>query len=104
MLQQFHKIPLYHETFTMALIRIAVAQVVRDYRRNPSLYRQHPPTRIAELAESQREALHGINTFSALIYCAKAVQAGYRLQDIPAHSPKAVWRALHKRAVGSPRT
>lgn len=103
MLQHYHRIPLELETFTNALIRIAVAQVVLDYRRNPTAYQPHPPTRILQLAEAQRSALPAVSTFSHLIYVAKAVQNGFRLAEIPAHSPKAVWRAIHKRAVADRR-
>ena len=103
MLQHYHTIPLEMETFTMALIRIACKQVERDYRRNPSAYSPHPPTAILALAERQRSELPSITTFSTLIYIAKAVQQGIKLRDIPAHNPKAVWRAIHKRAVGERR-
>lgn len=103
MLQHYSKIPLEMETFTMALIRIACAQVERDYRRDPSPYASHPPTAVLALAEQQRLTTPAINTFSALIYVAKAMQHGYKLRTIPQHNPKAVWRALHKRAVGDRR-
>ena len=103
MLQDYTKIPLYYETFTMALVRIAVAQVVRDYRTSPHLYAEYPPSRILALAEEQRLSLPSVNTFSSLIYVAKAVMNGYKLREIPAHSPKAVWRAIHKRKVGARR-
>lgn len=104
MLQHYSKIPLEHETFTMALIRIAVAQVVRDYRRNPHLYAEYPPSAVLALAENQRLELPALSTFAHLIYVSKALANGYRLRDIPAHSPKAVWRAIHKRAVGARRS
>jgi hypothetical protein len=103
MLQHYSKIPLEHETFTMALIRIACAQVELDYRHQPDAYVLYPPSAIYALADRQRRLLPSINTFSALIYVGKAVQAGFKLRTIPAHSPKAVWRALHKRKVGAKR-
>ena len=104
MLQHYTKIPLEHETFTNALIRIAVAQVVRDYRLNPSRYAPHPPTGVYNFAELQRQAMPSIGTFGHLVYISKALQAGYRLAEIPAHSPKAVWRSIAKRAVGDRRS
>ena len=104
MLQSYCKIPLEHETFTNALIRIAVAQVVLDFRQRPAGYHVHPPTAVLELAERQRRDMQSITTFGSLIYVAKALQAGYKLRYIPAHSPKAVWRAIHKRAVGERRS
>lgn len=103
MLQHYHTIPLERETFTMALIRIACRQVELDYRRNPAEYATHPPTAILNLAERQRRSHPSLSTFSSLIYVAKAVQCGIRLRDIPAHNPKAVWRAIHKRAVADRR-
>lgn len=103
MLQHYSKIPLEFETFTMCLIRIACAQVERDYRRSPTAYATHPPTAVLALAERQRHDLPQVNTFSSLMYIAKALQCGFRLRTIPAHSPKAVWRAIHKRGVGAKR-
>jgi hypothetical protein len=103
-LQSYTKVPLEHETFTMALIRIAVAQVIRDYRQHPAEYAVHPPTAVMNLAERQRRSHPSLCTFSSLIYVAKALQCGFKLRDIPAHSPKAVWRAVHKRAVGERRS
>jgi hypothetical protein len=102
-LQDYTKIPLEHETFTMCLIRIACAQVEHDYRRNPAPYQTHPPTAVLALAERQRRDMSSLNTFSSLIYVAKALQCGFKLRTIPAHSPKAVWRAVHKREVGAKR-
>jgi hypothetical protein len=102
-LQHYSSIPLEYETFTMALIRIACRQVERDYRQQPAAYASHPPTAILALAEAQRAMLPSITTFAHLVYIAKAVQNGYKLREIPAHNPKAVWRAIHKRAVGDRR-
>jgi hypothetical protein len=48
--------------------------------------------------------LPALGTFGHLIYISKALQCGYRLREIPAHSPKAIWRAIHKRAVGPRRS
>jgi hypothetical protein len=83
---------------------VAVAQVVLDYRRNPHLYADYPPSAVLALAENQRISMPSLGTFGHLVYISKALACGYKLRDIPAHSPKAVWRAIHKRAVGARRS
>lgn len=103
MLQHYNKIPLEMEHGTNMLIRIAVAQVVLDYRRNPQRYTSHPPTAVYQLAEQQRSTLPGLATFGHLVYISKALQSGFKLAEIASYGPKAVWRAIHKRAVGDRR-
>lgn len=103
MLQHYSKIPLELETLTNALIRVAVAQVIRDYRHNPHRYASHPPTAVYTLAEQQRSTLPGLATFGHLVYVSKALQAGFKLKEIASYGPKAVWRAIHKRKVGAKR-
>lgn len=103
MLQHYSKVPLEYETFTAALIRIAVAQVVLDYRHNPDAYATFPPARILALAEEQRRTMPSLTTFGHLVYISKALVAGFKLAEICQHNPKAVWRTIAKRAVGDRR-
>lgn len=95
--------PIETDTLTMVLIRVACRQAELDYRRQPHLYATYPPGAVIDLAERQRKELPGINTFSTLIYVAKALMVGYKLRDIPNHYPERIWRSIHKRRVGRTR-
>lgn len=94
----FPKPPLPSEPFTTIRIRLAVALVVREYRRSPSAF-AYPPMGIYTLAEQYRRELPSLNLFSELVFISKAVEAGHRLASIPWLPREQVMRSLKKTRV-----
>lgn len=92
------KPPLTFEPFTTCRLRVAVAIITRAYRENPSDF-SYPPLGIYQLAEHYRRTLPGLNLFSEMVFCSKAVEAGIKLSSLPWLPREKAMRALHKSRV-----
>lgn len=94
----FPKPPITNEPFTTARIRIAVALIVRAYRRQLVDF-SYPPMAIYNLAEQLRHDTPALNLFSEMVFISKAVEAGHRLAAIPWLPREQVMRSLRKTRV-----
>jgi len=90
--------PLYHDTFTNVIARVAFQYIRLAARRNPAPFKHHAPTAILDLANKDRKTLAG-GIYWALVSAAKWHAQGIGLvswrDDLSLADRD---RALHKRA------